>query len=462
MSGIYTDGCSDFRSAYPRNMIPVPKGNGISNGYLRPAFGIDEFCRSSGVDRGGINWKGECYRVIANKFVKVTDKGRIIEIGQVSLEGIQAKFDYSFTRLAIVSGGRVYYYDGISFVQVSDPDLGKVHDVLFIDGYFLFCDDQYIIVTELSNPLSINPLKYGSAEVDPDVINCITKVRNELQVVGRYSIEAFTNIGGDLFPFQRIPGAYVARGAVGRRAAVFFNEMIAFVGGGRNEPIAVWMALNGQSQKISTREIDQILHEYNESELFNCVVEKMVDNSHQFLFIQLKDKTLVYDLNASLVVSEPIWFTLDSGLHTPLKYRAMGFVWCYNRWIFGDPTTNKLGTFNQSHSNHYGREVGWDFHTAILYNGGKGILIHEIELVALPGRVDFKKDPVIWTSYSLDGVTWSQETPKKIGQSGERNKRITWFKQGHMRNWRIQKFRGNSDSFLSFARLEINVESLYV
>ena len=34
ISGIYTDsGAPDFRSSYPRNLIPVPKAQGISKWY---------------------------------------------------------------------------------------------------------------------------------------------------------------------------------------------------------------------------------------------------------------------------------------------------------------------------------------------------------------------------------------------------------------------------------------------
>ena len=40
LNGIYTDNDSDFRTSYPRNMIPVPKAQGMSAGYLRPADGI--------------------------------------------------------------------------------------------------------------------------------------------------------------------------------------------------------------------------------------------------------------------------------------------------------------------------------------------------------------------------------------------------------------------------------------
>ena len=42
LSGIYTDDVADFRTSYPRNMIPVPKEQGISSAYIRPADGKRE------------------------------------------------------------------------------------------------------------------------------------------------------------------------------------------------------------------------------------------------------------------------------------------------------------------------------------------------------------------------------------------------------------------------------------
>ena len=39
LNGIFTDEAADFRTSYPRNLIPVPKQEGISAGYLRPEAG---------------------------------------------------------------------------------------------------------------------------------------------------------------------------------------------------------------------------------------------------------------------------------------------------------------------------------------------------------------------------------------------------------------------------------------
>lgn len=462
LNGVYTDQSADFRTSYPRNLIPVPKPQGISSGYLRPADGVDLLGTGPGPDRGGIAWNGVCYRVMGSKFVKIEYDGTlevIQDIGGTDIVGM----DYSFDRLAICAEGILHYWDGDALVRVADPDLGAVRDVLWVDGYFMITDGTSLVVTELTDPTQVNPLKYGSAEVDPDSIQCLIKIRDEPYAVGRYTIEAYSNVGGSFFPFQRNPGSFVSRGAVGRYSACFFMDTVAFVGGGRNEPISVWSAINGTASKLSTREIDQILAGYSETTLSNeCLLETRIQDNHQFLYVHLPNQTLVYDAAGSAAVEEPVWFVLDSGLLEKQRYRARGLVRCYDKWIVGDPITGQYGTLTDSHSYQYGMPVCWEFGTTILYNEGRGAIIHELELVTLTGGVSADADPIVWTSYTLDGEIWSQEKPKRAGKMGQRNVRLSWLQQGAMRHWRAQKFRGTSDAFLSFSRLEARVEPLNV
>jgi hypothetical protein len=104
--------------------------------------------------------------------------------------------------------------------------------------------------------------------------------------------------------------------------------------------------------------------------------------------------------------------------------------------------------------------VRWEFGTPIVYNKTNGAIFHEIELTALPGRVAIGVDPQISTSYSLNGLSWSQPKYIRIGSTGNREKRLVWRQQGFMRNWRVQRFQGDSDSHLSAMNLEIRVEPL--
>lgn len=464
LNGIYADNNGDFRTSYPRNLMPVPKKQGISQGYLRPADGIVELATGPGVDRGGINWNGTCFRVMGSKLVSVNENGGIFELGDVGGLFSQVTLDYSFDRLAIASEGNLFYYNGNQLQQVTDSDLGQVVDFIWIDGYFMTTDGTSLVVTELTDPFSVINFKYGSAEADPDSIKGLLKVRNEAYAIGRYTIEVFDNVGGNYFPFQRVPGAQIMRGAIGTFACCVFTmqnyQGVAFLGSGRNEPPAIWFGLNGISTPISTREIDSILQGYTEAELSQTVLESRVDKNHSLLYIHLPNQTLVYDSAGSAVVGEPVWFILTSSLVGVGQYRAKNLVWCYNKWISGDPTTNKLGYFVDNISHHYGNVNGWEFGTTIVYNEAKGVIFHELELIALTGNVDFSKNPTIWTCYSTDGETWSQERPRTAGRQGKRDVRLNWLQQGNMKNWRIQKFRGNSDAHISLAKLEARLEPL--
>lgn len=460
LNGVYTDSAPDFRTSYPRNLVPVPKAQGISTGYLRPASGIVERGTGPGTGRGGINWNGQIYRVMGTKLVRVAADGTITTLGDVGAGG-QCSLDYSFDRLAVASGGNLYYWNGSQLDKVIDIDLGTVLDMRWIAGYFMVTDGQYLIVTDLDDPFSVNPLKYGSSEADPDPILAVDQLRNEAYAFNRHTIEVFRNIGGTGFPFERIEGAQVPRGIIGTHAYAPYLGTFAFVGSGRNEAPAVYLLLPGDTSKISTREIDQQLLEYTEDELATAIMETRIDKGHELLLIHLPDQCLAYDSAASKIIGEPVWYTLTSSLVGLGTYRARNLVWCYDAWNVEDPTTSKLGTLSEALSSHYGDVNGWDFGTMVLYNEGNGAIIHDLELVALTGRVAANANPVIWTSYSVDGQTWSQERPTATGRQGERDKRIAWRRQGKLRNWRVQRFRGTSDAHLSFARLEAQLEPLY-
>lgn len=459
LSGIVADATGDFRTSLPRNMVPVPKSTGINDGYLRPADGIVPWATGHGADRGGIVWNGACYRVSGTKLVRVAESGAVTVLGDVGGTG-PVRLDYSFDRLIIASGGRLYYWDGSALTTVSDPDLGAVVDACWISGYTLTTDGTSLVVTELNDPASVNPLKYGSAESDPDPVLAVARLTTEAYALGRHTIEAFQNVGGEGFPFARIEGAQVPRGVCGTRAWAYYADTIAFVGGGRNEPVGVHLMGSGTSAKLSTREIDRILQGYTDAQLAGIVCEARAWEGHQHLWVRLPDQTLVYDLAASKALGEPVWFVLSSDITARGEYRASAPVWCHGKWIVGDTQSSAIGTLSSNVSTHWGAVTGWEFGTAALYNEGNPVLLHELEIVALTGRVAAGTSPVVWTSYSLDGETWSQERATPAGKQGQRLQRIAWRRLGRMPHYRMQRFRGTSDAHIAVARLEARVEPL--
>ena len=459
VNGIYTDPTADYRTSYPLNLIPVPKQNGIANGYLKKSDGLRLFCDvGSGIDRGGINYNGVCYRVVGANLYRIDINGNYTKLGAIAGTG-QCSFTYGFDRLAIVGGGKLYYFKDNALRQVTDADLGAVIDATWIDGYFVTTDGEYLVQTELNDPTAIDPKKYGSSEIDPDNIVGLLKVRGELIAFNRYTIEVFDNNGGAGFAFARINGAMITKGLIGTHAKCHFADSFAFVGSGKNEPCSVYIGANGGATKIATRDIEKALSRYTDAQLQTIVLEAVERDMHQHLYLHLPDRTLVYDFASSQVMQQPIWFELSSSSNGNGAYRAINHVWCYNRWIVGDRLDGKIGVIDGTISTHYGEPVAWQFDTIFVYAGGSAGQITSLELVGLTGRTKDNKNPQVFLSWTKDGMMWSNERLHTQGMRGQYDKRMIWFRAvGLFKQMLGLRFRGCDDSLASFTAIEANME----
>jgi hypothetical protein len=149
-------------------------------------------------DRGGINWNGVMYRVMGTKLCTVS-AGAVSILGDVGGMG-PVTLDYSFDRLIIRSGTSLFYLKSGVLTQVTDPDLGPVLDAMWIDGYTMTTDGTSIVVTELNDPTSVKPLKYGSAEEDPDPVTGLIKLRDEPYILGVTRSRCSRTSAGTAFP----------------------------------------------------------------------------------------------------------------------------------------------------------------------------------------------------------------------------------------------------------------------
>ena len=466
ISGIFTDATGDYRTSYPRNLVPVPKQTGVSTEYLKTSDGLSLFTTGPGIDRGGIVWDDYHYRVMGTRLVGISVTGAIEDIGEITGSGL-VSMDYSFDRLAIVGDQKMWYLTinsgtGVkTLTQVTDTDLGKPIDVVWIDSYFMMTDGTNLIVTELTDPTVIDPLKYGSSEGDPDPVKGLLKFKNEIFAFNRYSIEVFDNTGGTGFPFSRVPSGMVDRGCVGTYAKCLYGDSMAFCGSARNEAVSIFVTNGGNATKIATREIDAILAKYRDKELNLTVFEYRSQDAHKFLYVHLPNETLVYDENASQILQAPAWHILSSSADSQSKYRGRNFVYAYNKWLCGDFFDGRIGIVDGTVATQYGEVAGWQFDTKLGYAEGKSVIVHRMELSGLMGRAPFGDKPTVFASYTEDGMTWSDEKAASMGRTGDRQHRLQWRRLGVFRNVRGMRFRGANKSPIAIARLDADFEQLY-
>jgi len=442
------------RVNYPVNMVPVPGQDNVLDGFLKPAEGIVSFAAGIGADRGGIVWNkdGKHYRVSGTKLITVDVNGVVASIADIPGTG-PVKMDFSFTLLGILANGVLYFWDGASLTSVTDPNMpANLTDMMWVDGYWMCTDGTNIVVTDLTAPTVVNPNKYLQINT-PDTVESLLKIQNQPVVVSKNQTDLLQNIGGQFFPFAPVPTAVITKGAVGVRAACIFQDQVAFIGGARNEGYCVYLARNGQFLPVSTIEIGKTLASYSDDDLATAILESITKDNCNYLHVRLPDRTLVYDATASAVAQQPVWHVRVSTLTGFAQNRCSFATFFKGMWVVGDPLSKSIGILSDEVSTHWGADVRWEISTQMMRNETKGASIDRLELVATTGYVVPGLDPMVSTSYTLDGVKYSQDRSVRSGKNGETEKRIQWLLQGPWKNWRIQRIRGDSSSRLTAMRL---------
>jgi hypothetical protein len=452
LSGVVSGPEAEFIARYPLNLEPVPVDlKMLGQGQLRAGAGTIDFATGQGFDRGSILWNGTQYRVSGSKLVSVSPSGVVTVIGDVGNDGRRAGLDYSFDRLIIRSAGSLYYFDGTDLIQVTDEDLGVCVDAIWIDGYTMSTDGTSVVVTELNDPTEVKPLKYGSAENDPDPITGLIRYREEAYVLGRNTIQTFKNVGGNGFPFQTLQGGTIPFGCVSANAKCLWGDGFAFVGSGRDEALNVYAGGQGTATAFGNKALCDALAAVEDTTAIE--IEGRTYGGEQRLFVHLPDESWCFLVNASRIFGQPVWYRLQSNG----PYRLRNAVEVNGRLYVGDSASAKIGELTDRDPRHWGEDVDWGFDAGLVYNQGQGAIIHSAELIGLPGRGS--GDGAIFLSISRDGETFGTERSIRI-KPGDRTKRLQWRPHARLGVYLGFRFRGVGAMLPGIAALEVTAQSL--
>lgn len=476
-SGTYTDVGAEFRTAYPRNLVPVMKSTGISKMFLRSAEGLTRFDVAApvltGHDRGAVNWLGTCYRVIGTNFVSVDALGAVKVLGQLPDDGQPVAMAYGYPNqgIGIVSAKELFFYtiqkpDGTTqatptLQKCTDSNVGSPVDLLWFAGYFALTDRTSVYLTQLANQFTFNSQLFGSDSNAADPINAIWKFRNELYLGNRYTIAVFDNQGGTGFPFVENQGATIQKGVIGPYARTITSQGFAFVGGAQDEAPSVWLSVGlGIATKIAAREVEMILAQYTEAQLYGLTLEYRAEKEQQFIYLHLPDYTLVYDVAGSQVAEQPLWFFLDSSADGNGAWRAWHPVYCYGKFLMGDKYDQRIGFVDATTAAQYGTPARWQLDTIFAYNQARGYLVSALELIGTYGHAALDEHDTMSMQYTDDGRVWSTPRFISMGPQGRTKQRAQWRPKHFFRNFRGYRFAGFNAAPISFAALEAAGEPL--
>lgn len=451
---------AEYRDALPVNVVSILRPTSFPNGYFMTYPGLVSFGTGWGIDRGAVfnERNNKHFRVSGTRFIEVdidgtvTVLGNIIGTSQARLEGFT-----SFNTQGIIADGKMFLYDQVNgLVEVTDPDLGNPIDGVWINGYYFLTDGEYVYHTDIGDETAIDPLKYATAEFMPDEVKGVSKTQdNKVVVFGRYSIEYFTDIAQENFAFTRIESRAQKIGIIATHAKCEVANEFYIIGSRKIESISAYKVGLGSAVKIATKEIDEIISEYTESELADIRIESYTDKNTTFVLFHLPNHVLCFNTNfAQQFGLDYAWSILRSDLAGDDPYRAINGIFDPRiaKWIWGDKINTNIGELSHNTAKHYTDIVEWIIYTPFLYL--ETMSIDQLQLKTIPG-FNISDDAQIAISSTFDGQAYSLEQWFNTGAPLDYTKRFIIFQLGYVSHFVGFKLRGVSQSKMAIANMEI-------
>jgi hypothetical protein len=428
--------CTNF---YP-NIAQAPA---LNQETLFGTPGLTQVASASNISncRGAHEMNGVPYFVIDGKLYSMSTSYALTDHGQIDGSGRVSMADNGTQMLVLVPVGNGFIYNHVTdtFSQITDPDFtanGNPQQVVYIDGYFcLTTDSKKFIVSALNDGLSYNALDFGTAESDPDEIVAPIVFKNQLFIGGSQTIEAFQNIGGADFPFQRT-GLFLSKGISSPFSIQSIQDTFVFVGAGANESPAIWAFAGNEVQKISTTAIDKELSALTDAQISEIYSWAYAEKGAYFVGFALPGTTLVYD-----TISKR-WHERKSFVDGALgAYRVTALVRAYNQIWAGDLVDGRVGLLDQETYTEYGEVIQRTIVTQPFQNNMESFVVPELELTVESGVGNSaSRDPMVGLERSRDGKTWSDARYRKIGKVGEYDRRVIWNRNGRASRFELFRF----------------------
>ncbi len=447
--------CVNF---YP-NIVQAPA---LNQETLFGTAGLEEVANANSLtgNRGAHEMNGVPYFVIAEKLYSMATDYALTFIGNIAGTGRVSIADNGTQMLVLVPDGNGYIYNHVTdtFAQITDADFtanGNPQLVVYIDGYFcITTDSKKFIVSALNNGLSYNALDFGTAESDPDEIVAPVVFKNQLFIGGSQTIEAFQNIGGADFPFQRT-GLFLQKGIVSPFSIQTLQDTFVFIGAGQNESPAIWTLQGNDVAKISTTAIDKELSALTQDQVASIYSWGYAEKGAYFVGFALPSGTFVYD-----IISKR-WHERKSVIEGALGgYRVTSLVRAYNQIWAGDLIDGRIGRLDPDFFTEYGVEIRRSVVTQPFQSNMESFVIPEIELTVESGvGNEAVIDPQIGLARSRNAKTWSDTRYRSIGKIGEYNHRAIWRRNGRASRFELFRFTMSDPVKPVIIQLTVDIES---
>jgi hypothetical protein len=445
-----------------------PQAPALNESSLFRTPGISQLATSgmlaTDVNRGAWVMNNKPYFVNGTKLYRLESAFTLTDLGTIAGTGRVSMADNGTQLFIQVPGGNGYIFTESTdtLTQITDGDFtanGNPQYVVFIDGYFvLTTDSKKFITSALNDGLSYTATDFGSAEANPDDIVAPFVFRNQLFIAGTETVEAFNNIGGAGFPFQR-SGLYLSKGVSAPLSFAFANNTFMWIGGGKNEGPAIWQFAGADVQKVSTTAIDNLLQDLTDNDLTEVAAWSYAEKGAYFVGFKLPGTTIVFDTITGVWHERKSRIETSSGVFSQIKHRVQNVVSAYGRTIVADAFDGRVGEYSTDILDEYSENIVRTVVTQPFQNNMQEFFVPWIEMTVESGAGnETVENPVITMDISIDGgKTFRTPRARPIGKIGEYKKRAIWRRCGRMARFACFRFTYSEKADTSLLQLTADV-----
>lgn len=426
-------------------LVPLEENNEPTKVMLRGTPGLKNWVTVSADQpvRGVINTGSLLLVVCGSAVYTVTTAGVVSSsLGTIQTSQGTVSMATNGQQVLIVDGVSAYIYSisGGTLTTITDPDFPYgATNCGFLDGYFIVNDPgtQYFYVSDSYDGTAWNALDFGAAEGQPDNLVTLACLNGQLWLFGESTSEVHYNSGNADFPFARVPGAVLQRGAAAKHSPAVGNGTVYWFGSDR----CVYRSNGYSPQKVSTLAMDQHYAKFTAvSDAFGFVYQQ---EGHEFYVLTFPTEleTWVYDSTTGRWHERGTW---NSTLDDFVQWRGSCAATFNDTLVVGDFENGNLYALDVDTVTDNGSNIVRLRRTPHASNAMLRMFHSNVTVViatGVNGESSPTDEPQAMLRWSNDGGhTWGNELWRSLGRRGQYGRRVQWNRLGMARN-RVYELR---------------------
>tara|TARA_R110000796_G_scaffold214800_1_gene330732 strand:- start:8011 stop:9426 length:1416 start_codon:yes stop_codon:yes gene_type:complete len=414
----YQSRSAPLASQQTKNFYQQIVEEGVDQFVLHSWFGLKTISTVvTGAERGSTKMAGIGYRVAGTTLYSFDTAGVHTSIGTISGTARCIMSNDGFNLVIVVPGGTIYMYDGTTLSIITDTNITGSIAVTYLNSQMIYTNPPLFVVADAGIPNLASGLNAASADSQPDELLHAYAFKQNINMIGKGSIEPWWNTGEGNPPIARLDGQLMETGCAATYSIAHTDEAMYWLG----DDLSVWRTSGGAKEKASSVAISHAIEGYaTVSDAIGYTVSKEGQNFYILTFPAA---------NKTWALSEDLgnkgWFELSSGTNGG-KYQATSMTEVYGQcWAFDENGSYQLDidTFSNGGETIQRRRTMGVISGKPFGKRGSSVQLSKIKLLMETGVgliAGQGENPQIILEMSYDGCrSWKDYGFARIGRMGD-------------------------------------------